>query len=144
MLAEYAYPIDSVPHVGDNAKTAENGVSEMLAINEHEFLTLERASIQSSDGSFKNYVRIYKIDVNHASDIKDASTLQNAQVTPVNKKLVANLNAEQLDKVDNVEGMTFGKKLANGNDSLVVASDNNFNKSQISQFIVFEVVNNET
>lgn len=116
----------------------------MLAINEHEFLTLERASVQSSDGSFRNYVRIYKIDVNHASDIKDASTLQNAQVTPVNKKLVANLNAEQLDKVDNVEGMTFGKKLANGNDSLVVASDNNFNKSQISQFIVFEVVNNET
>ncbi|WP_353423727.1 esterase-like activity of phytase family protein [Staphylococcus xylosus] len=144
ILAEYAYPIDSVPHVGDNAKTAENGVSEMLAINEHEFLTLERASVQSSDGSFKNYVRIYKIDVNHASDIKDTSTLQNTQVTPVNKKLVANLNAEQLDKVDNVEGMTFGKKLANGNDSLVVVSDNNFNKSQISQFIVFEVVNNET
>lgn len=144
ILAEYAYPIDSVPHVGDNAKTAENGVSEMLAINEHEFLTLERASVQSSDGSFKNYVRIYKIDVNHASDIKDTSTLQNTQVTPVNKKLVANLNAEELDKVDNIEGITFGKKLANGNDSLVVVSDNNFNKSQISQFIVFEVVNNET
>ncbi|MGW7811327.1 esterase-like activity of phytase family protein [Staphylococcus xylosus] len=49
-----------------------------------------------------------------------------------------------LDKVDNIEGITFGKKLANGNDSLVVVSDNNFNKSQISQFIVFEVVNNET
>lgn len=144
VLSEYAYPIDSVPHVGYNAKTAENGVSEMLAINKHEFLTLERASVQSSDGTFKNYVRIYKIDVNHASDIKDTKTLQNAEVIPVKKKLVANLNDEQLDKVDNIEGMTFGKKLANGNDSLVVVSDNNFNKSQISQFIVFEVVNNKT
>ncbi|MEB6169181.1 esterase-like activity of phytase family protein [Staphylococcus pseudoxylosus] len=144
VLSEYAYPIDSVPHVGNNAKTAENGVSEMLAINKHEFLTLERASVQSSDGTFKNYVRIYKIDINHASDIKDTQTLQNAEVTPVKKKLVANLNDAQLDKVDNIEGMTFGKKLANGNDSLVVVSDNNFNKSQISQFIVFEVVNNKT
>ncbi|WP_214269486.1 esterase-like activity of phytase family protein, partial [Staphylococcus pseudoxylosus] len=144
VLSEYAYPIDSVPHVGNNAKTAENGASEMLAINKHEFLTLERASVQSSDGTFKNYVRIYKIDINHASDIKDTQTLQNAEVTPVKKKLVANLNDAQLDKVDNIEGMTFGKKLANGNDSLVVVSDNNFNKSQISQFIVFEVVNNKT
>lgn len=144
VLSEYAYPIDSVPHVGNNAKTAENGVSEMLAINKHEFLTLERASVQSSDDTFKNYVRIYKIDINHASDIKDTQTLQNAEVTPVKKKLVANLNDAQLDKVDNIEGMTFGKKLANGNDSLVVVSDNNFNKSQISQFIVFEVVNNKT
>lgn len=144
VLSEYAYPIDSVPHVGDNAKTAENGVSEMLAINNHEFITLERASVQTSEGTFKNYVRIYKIDVTHASDIKDTQTLQNAEVTPVKKKLVANLNDEQLDKVDNIEGMTFGKKLANGNDSLVIVSDNNFNKSQISQFIVFEVVNNET
>ena len=144
VLSEYAYHIDSVPNVGDNAKTAENGVSEMLAINKHEFLTLERASVQSSDGSFNNYVRIYKIDVNHASDIKDTKTLQNAEVKPVKKKLVANLNNDQLDKVDNIEGMTFGKKLANGNDSLVVVSDNNFNKSQISQFIVFEVINNKT
>ncbi|WP_436870149.1 esterase-like activity of phytase family protein [Staphylococcus shinii] len=143
VLSEYAYPVDSVPYAQDNVKTAENGVSEILAINNHEFLTLERASVQSSDGSFKNYVRIYKIDVNHASDIKNITALQNSQVTPVKKKLVANLNNEQLDKVDNIEGMTFGKKLANGNDSLVIASDNNFNKSQVSQIIVFEVLNNK-
>lgn len=143
VLSEYAYPVDSVPYAQDNVKTAENGVSEILAINNHEFLTLERASVQSSDGSFKNYVRIYKIDVNHASDIKNITALQNSQVTPVKKKLVANLNNEQLDKVDNIEGMTFGKKLANGNDSLVIVSDNNFNKSQVSQIIVFEVLNNK-
>ncbi|WP_259337315.1 hypothetical protein [Staphylococcus succinus] len=39
-----------------------------------------------------------------------------------------------------MEGMTFGKKLPNGNDSLVLVVDNNFNKTQKTELLAFEVI----
>jgi hypothetical protein len=36
--------------------------------------------------------------------------------------------------------MTFGPRLANGNRTLIFASDDNFNRNQINQFLVFEVI----
>jgi hypothetical protein len=39
-----------------------------------------------------------------------------------------------------VEGITFGPKLANGNQSLVLVSDNNFSEKQKTQVFLFEVV----
>ena len=66
--------------------------------------------------------------------------LKDATFTPATKRLVLNLNELGLPKVDNIEGLSFGPKLPNGHDSLVLVSDNNFNKDQITQFLVFEVV----
>ena len=43
-------------------------------------------------------------------------------------------------KLDNTEGMTFGPRLPNGNRTLVFVSDDNFRKSQITQFLAFEVI----
>jgi len=37
--------------------------------------------------------------------------------------------------LDNVEGMTFGPKLPNGQQSLILVSDNNFSATQFTQFI---------
>ncbi|GAA3325260.1 hypothetical protein GCM10020331_056410 [Ectobacillus funiculus] len=42
-------------------------------------------------------------------------------------------------KLDNIEGMTWGPKLENGHDSLVLISDNNFNSTQVTQFLAFDV-----
>ena len=42
--------------------------------------------------------------------------------------------------IDNVEGITFGPKLANGNQSLVLITDNNFSDKQKTQVLVFELV----
>ncbi len=139
VLAEYAYPIDAIPEQPGEGKHADNGVTEILSINDHEFLVLERASVQADDGSYSNYVRVYKIDITGATDIRDMEAIQNEEITTVEKELVVNLNSLELDKVDNVEGMTWGKKLPNGNDSLVLVSDNNFNDTQITQFIALEV-----
>jgi hypothetical protein len=80
------------------------------------------------------------VDINEATDIKDMESIKKEDVKPLKKELVINLNTLGLDKVDNVEGMTFGKKLPNGNDSLVLVSDNNFNDTQVTQFIAFEVI----
>ncbi|WP_408008187.1 esterase-like activity of phytase family protein [Pseudalkalibacillus sp. A8] len=140
VLAEYAYPIDAIPEEPGTEKNADNGVTEILSINDHELFVLERASVQADDGSYSNYVRVYKVDINEATDIKDMESIKKEDVKPLKKELVINLNTLGLDKVDNVEGMTFGKKLPNGNDSLVLVSDNNFNDTQVTQFIAFEVI----
>lgn len=139
ILSEFAYPLDAIPKKPGKNKQADNGITEILAINDHEFLTLERASVQAEDGSFSNYVRIYKIDVSKGTDIKDINSLKETNAKPLNKTLVADLNEQDIGKVDNIEGMTFGKKLPNGNDSLVLTADNNFNETQQSQIIAFEV-----
>jgi hypothetical protein len=44
-----------------------------------------------------------------------------------------------IDNVDNIEGIAWGPVLENGNRSLVLVSDNNFNDTQVTQFIAIEV-----
>jgi len=59
--------------------------------------------------------------------------------------LVFNFNdvKQQLTEgiIDNIEGITFGPKLANGNQSLLLVSDNNFQAfgQQLNQFILMEI-----
>jgi hypothetical protein len=44
-------------------------------------------------------------------------------------------------QIDNLEGLTFGPTLANGNRSLLMVADNNFNihGPQLNQVLLFEV-----
>ncbi|WP_221568752.1 esterase-like activity of phytase family protein [Alkalihalobacillus sp. TS-13] len=137
--AQYAYNIDPIPAEPGPGKHADNGVTDILSINDHEFLILERSGVQSVDGSFKNYIRIYKINTENATDIKDMDTIKNRDFVPVRKQLVLNMNELGLSNLDNIEGMSWGKRLKNGHDSLVLVSDNNFNDSQVTQFIALEV-----
>ena len=41
---------------------------------------------------------------------------------------------------DNLEGLCFGPTLANGHRTLVLISDDNFNRGQATQFLAFEVI----
>jgi hypothetical protein len=66
------------------------------------------------------------------------ASLQNQEFTPATKKLI--LNMDDLGVfIDNIEGITFGPKLANGKQSLLFVSDNNFSEKQITQVLLFEV-----
>ena len=40
--------------------------------------------------------------------------------------------------LDNLEGMTFGPRLPNGHQALLLVSDNNFTPGQVSQFLLLE------
>jgi hypothetical protein len=44
-----------------------------------------------------------------------------------------------LPALDNVEGISWGPLLANGRRSLVLISDDNFGKNQVTQLLLFEV-----
>jgi hypothetical protein len=140
VLAQYAYPIDAIPVAPAAGKNADNGMSEILAVNEHQLLVIERAGVQGADGNYSNYIRLYEVDTDGASNIAALPSLVGASYTPLKKRLVLDLNTLGLAKLDNIEGITWGPKLANGHNSLVLVSDNNFNPaSQITQFLAFEV-----
>ncbi len=54
------------------------------------------------------------------------------------KDLVADLSTvPQVHTLDNVEGITLGPKLADGRQSVVLVSDDNFSPQQITQFLAF-------
>ena len=142
VVAQYPYRMEDM---------LNNGVSELLAINNKSFLVMERAwdgkSPQTEPTSEShNSIRIYRVELADATDISGQETLTSGSVQPVSKTLIFDSKslADVLNtwdtKVDNVEGMSFGPKLPDGHSSLIIVSDDNFLTSQRkTQFIVFRV-----
>ena len=136
-IAQYAYKLEPVAHpsVPDTAFHV-NGVSDILVLSETQLLVMERSF---STGVKNNTIRVFKVDLQNATDINTVNSLQETKkFTPVQKTLL--LNFDELDTfVDNVEGMTFGPALPNGHRSLIFVADNNFAKGEETQFYIFEV-----
>lgn len=141
MQAQYAYPLDPIAHA-PGGKYADNGLSEILAVDGQRLLALERSGIQGKDGVFAFHIRLYEMDISGATDTRGLPALRDAKaLVPATKRLVLDFNRTGgLDKVDNLEGMAWGPKLANGHDSLVFVSDNNFTATQVTQLLVYELV----
>lgn len=136
-LAQYAYPLDAVAH-RPNPTTAfnVNGVPELLAINDHQFLVLERSF---STGVPDCVIKIFLAEFAHATNVLDVeSVYQNKEVRLASKKLLLNLASLGIS-IDNIEGITFGPTLPNGHRSLLLVSDNNFSDREKTQVILFEV-----
>lgn len=140
VLRQFAYPLDAIPAEPGPGKEAEIGVSEILALPDGELLVLERASVQDAEGVHHNYVRLYVTDSHGASDVKSLPALAGAAFTPARKRLVLDSRTLSLPRVDNLEAMAFGPRLPNGHATLVMASDDNFRQTQVSQFLLFEVL----
>jgi hypothetical protein len=138
VLAEHAYPVDPIPVAPAGFGTS--GVTEVLAVDGDRFLVVERASAEDAEGIFTNYVRLYEADLGGATDVRDVASLAEGGFTPVAKRLVLDLNAAGIGAIDNIEGIAWGPDLANGNRSLLLVSDNNFNETQVTQFIALEVL----
>lgn len=138
-LAQYVYPLDKIPHASiAGGYPADNGLSEMLALDDNQFITVERAF---ADGVGNN-IRLYKTQVNaDTTDVQALSHLKDASYTPMKKQLLLELPLHyQNIKLDNIEGITWGPTLANSHRSLILVADNNFSDQQTTQFIAFEVI----
>jgi len=88
---------------------------------------------------YKNYIRIYAMNIEGATDVSGYPALAGASFKPARKRLVLDLNTLGLSELDNVEGIAWGPQLSNGHHSLVLISDDNFNKNQVTQLLLFEV-----
>jgi hypothetical protein len=140
VLGQYAVPIDPI-QAKPAGKNGDNGLSEILALDDHRLLELERSGVEGADGVWTMYIRLYEIDVGTATDIQAMPSLRGADYRPATKRLVLDLSkAPALGPIDNLECLSFGPVLPNGHRTLVMASDNNFNKTQVTQFLAFEVL----
>ncbi len=140
VLKQVAYPVDAISVAPARGKFADNGVTEILAVDDERFLIVERSAVQNAAGRYSNFIRIYEIDTSGATDVSGFESLVHADFQPVPKRLVLDLATLGLPKLDNIEGMAWGLKLANGHDSLVLVSDDNFNARQLTQLLAFEVL----
>lgn len=134
--AQYAYELDPIanePNPKDGF--AVNGVSAIQYYDKNQLLVVERSY---SVGKQACTIKVYLCNFSEATNVKNFNSLQNYNLTPASKKLI--LNMDDLDVfIDNIEGITFGPKLANGKQSLLFVSDNNFSEKQKTQVLLFEV-----
>ncbi|WP_078655982.1 esterase-like activity of phytase family protein [Streptomyces fulvoviolaceus] len=125
--AEYVYEVDPVSDAPTaplpppvNTYSADRGVSEILAIDETDYLTVER-SFASGVGFA---IRLYWTSTLGATDVGGEDALSGTE-TPMRKKLLYDFTLSGTD-ADNVEGITWGPTLPDGSRSLVLVSDDNF------------------
>ncbi|MDQ8935482.1 esterase-like activity of phytase family protein [Acinetobacter rudis] len=139
--AQYAYKLEKIPHPSKvGGYPADNGLSELFAISENEFIAVERAF---ADG-IGNTIRLYKTQIaQDTTDIQKVEGLKNAKYTAMKKQLLLEmpLNYHNI-KLDNIEAISWGPTLNNGHRSLILVADNNFSEQQTTQFIAFEVIPN--
>jgi len=136
-IAQYAYNLGELPVKPTvDMDWNVNGISEILAVNSHTLLVMERAWAKGHDDH--TFVKLYLVDLNGAKNVIDNLSFVQTPPKPLSKKLL--FDFDSLNKhIDNFEGVTFGPKLSNGNQSLIFCVDNNFGKTQVQQFFLFEV-----
>jgi hypothetical protein len=136
-IRQIAYAMDAIPaRPMPPTGFADNGVPEILMLDTHRMLVLERSYAQGVGNS----LRVYVIDTRDSADVINIPALSATNHSPVRKRLLINFDSLNLAKLDNTEGMSFGPRLANGNRTLIFVSDDNFNRSQITQFLAFELI----
>jgi hypothetical protein len=134
-VRQIAYMPDAIPQAPSTPNGyADNGVSEILLVDAHRLLVLERAYM----AGVGNSLRLYQIDTRAGSDTLTMDKLIAGQYQPSPKNLLLDFAQAGISRLDNTEAMAWGPRLANGLRTLVFASDDNFNPGQITQFLAFE------
>lgn len=145
-IKQFAYQLDRLRKV-PFLPFAINGVTGILKIAPHQFIVIERA-FSAGHGSYGNRVRLYLANSQEATNTLYTNNLHSNRknIIPAKKQLLFDFKSvrKQLSQrfIDNIEGIAFGPILPNGNQSLILISDNNFNSysKQINQVVLMEIV----
>ena len=148
---EYVYVLEAI--------NRGQGVSEILAINDHQFLVIERdnRSFLSAAPQAPTRKKIYKIDITGATDVSHTQCLPGIEclpsaalppgVVPVAKSLFIDLldptfglqNNDANAIAEKIEGLAWGPDLPDGRRLLYVISDNDLNPVQPTQIFAFAI-----
>lgn len=143
-VAEYLYPVAPVvrpPFLP--GLLAMNGLSDLLAIDSHRFLALERSfavgAFTSGTPTTGYSIRLFEVDIAGATDVSHLDSLVGAAVTPVTKRLLLDLAELKNDDgsplaLDNIEGIARGP-VFQGRATLILVGDNNFRAEEFTQFV---------
>ena len=133
---EFLYQTEPVTPFLNFSRRFSSGLTDLVALdNQGHFLSLERTFT-----GFGFSIALFQISLEGADDIHDIDSLLTVDlknIKPTEKKLLFDLR--QLDvALDNIEGLTLGPKLPDGQ-SLILVSDNNFNPLQRTQILAFRL-----
>ncbi|HEV8394016.1 MAG TPA: esterase-like activity of phytase family protein [Vicinamibacterales bacterium] len=149
----YVYTVDAI--------NQGRGVNELVAINDHEFLVLERDNRTRLAGSTPNLKRIYRIDLSK-NGLKDVTDISNVASLPEKGADLAALNITAVPKTlfidmlkdvykvdathtikdviaEKMEALAWGPDLPDGRHVLYVLSDNDLNLGIATQIYAFAV-----
>ncbi|MEH2061863.1 MAG: esterase-like activity of phytase family protein [Nostoc sp.] len=134
---EFLYQTEPVrPFLNVTGKFA-SGLPDLLALdNQGHFLSLER-----SFTGLGFAISLFQVSLEGADDIHQVDSLlavDSKNIKPVQKKLLLDLRTLNV-LLDNIEGLTLGPKLPDGQQSLILVSDNNFNSLQRNQILAFKI-----
>lgn len=131
LVAEHMYQLDP-----GAIEVISNGLTELVALDkEGYFLSLERTFGFTGAGA-----KIYQMVIANANDTSNIESLKGeiSQVRSLKKQLLCDLQSLGI-YLDNLEGMALGPLLPDGSQSLLLISDNNFNKEQVTQLLLFRL-----
>ncbi len=136
---EYVYEVG--PWAEPSGIFGVNGIVEVLPIDDAgTMLVMERSFSVGGvmGGGTGNVVVINEVSTQGATDVLDVDALYDGGApiafTPVSQRQIFAFDDLGIP-IDNIEGMTFGPPLADGRQTLVIVSDNNFGATQFTQFI---------
>jgi hypothetical protein len=127
------------------ADSQGHGVSEIVAVNSHEFLVLERDTKAGDKAACKS---LFLIDLDDATDIGQIDVLPHAAapagIRPVAKHLFLDLLDPQYGLAGQtlpakIEGLAFGPDLADGRHLLLISTDNDFQPLRPSRLFAFAI-----
>lgn len=141
-IKQYAYELAPVAHIPNPVNEFKiNSVPEFLWIGNNQLFVLERSY---STGRIPCSIKIFLADYSKATDVSDFASLKApAQYQPMKKTLLVNFDQLGI-YTDNIEGISFGPILPNGNRSILLVSDNNFSPIQKSQITLLELTKQST
>ncbi len=138
VLAEYPYLVSKIPIVSAEFNVQDNGVSDILALDEHRLILIERNgyAVKPNYAGFDFNIRLYLVDLSVADNISGQAQVPSS-AKMAGKKLLFNLS-DFVDTPDNVEGISFGPDIGKSK-TIVLVSDNNFSNHQATKFYQFKV-----
>lgn len=165
-VAQYIYQLESLADInarvpsdtfGLNSQGRNIGISAITALNDTEFLVLERDNrglgVDDPTGSAAvASKRVYKIDLTGATDVSGISlagtnTLPSG-VNAVSKSLFLDIAAalQAIGQVipEKFEGLAIGPQLADDSYALLLGTDNDFSVTQTGSGTQFDVCTNGT
>lgn len=143
---QFPYFLDPIAK-NPNGNFAVNGLTDLIEYKKDVFIVIERSYSGGYDNQ-GNTIKLYKVDCKSASNTLEMGSLKDGNFTAAKKELLLNFEDFRSEltnqSIDNIEGIALGPKLSNGNNSLLLVSDNNFNRTekQLNQFILLEIVEN--
>lgn len=134
---EFLYQTEPVTSLFNITGKFASGLPDLVALdNQGNFLSVERTFSGLGFG-----ISLFEVSLEGADDIRDINSLlaiDSKKIKPVQKKLLLDLRTLDL-LLDNIEGLTLGPQLPDGQRSLILVSDNNFNKLQRTQILAFKL-----